>query len=323
MAVTKKAAPPVETAGVNFGEDSFYVTGGGIPNGQYALEFIVKMHQGTDKNGVAKYAARLGVMVMAHSLSDPEHQGEGKAYTEFYSMGTDAHKSYAPNAETGKSLVPVPGGPGGGLPSSTNFAILRKSLVDSGLPSGIFVNDISVLDGIHVVMMKVKPPEERSTFASKSSSEVGGEERSDRMISVVSEILDDGKPWEGTGGIPAGASAPVTKAPVKAPTPIKGKTPPSATPEETESADEADVMTAASSAAVDILNSINPMTKKSNLGGMLHLTLRTGIYSLVKKTHGEDMAQAVASTYFASTDALNELLNPIGYSSDGKTVSPA
>jgi hypothetical protein len=314
---TKKAATP-EVTGVNFLNPDFYTGGGGIPPGPYALEFFVQMFQAKDKTGRSNFDARLGVRVRAHSLTDPDKRGDN-AYEQFYSMGTDAHKSFQPNPHTGKSLVAVPGGPASTLPRLTNWDVLLKSLYDSGLPAGIAINDISVLDGVHVTMSQIPEPEERKSFATPGN-EADTQRKGGGRISVVSEIHEDGKPWEGTGGIPGvETDKGQSKSTGKAVTTISDKS----TKPAADKSDEQDVLTAATSAASDVLNSINPVTKKSNLEGMTHLAFRTGMFSLVRKTYGDDMAQAVADTYFGSTDAVNELLNSHGYESDGKVVSPA
>src|ERR1700723_452857 len=299
MPVAKKVTPPVEVAGINFGDLNMYAAGGGIPPGQYALEHTVQMFQAENKAGQKLGESRLGVMVKAHSLSDSSHQGDG-AYTAFYSLGTNAHKSFAPNPDTGKSLVAIPGGSGSTLPDSTNWSLLLKSYYDSGLPAGVFSNDISVLDGTHVVIAHVPEPEERKSFGS-ATMENAGTERKNRTISVVSEILDDGKPWEGTGGIPTGATAvPVTKVngAVK-PTPIS-KPGTKATP----ASDEADVLSAAVNSGSEVL--------EKNPKGMAWLPFRTGTFSAVKKTYGDDMAQAVQDAYFTNDDGANSLLNQLG-----------
>lgn len=317
-AVTRRAAAPIaEVAGINFGDLDMYSGSILIPPGPYALEFTIQMFQGQDKQGQSKYGARLGAMVTAHSLTDPDRQGEN-AYKQFYSMGTDAHKSFQPNSETGKGLVAVPGGAASTLPGSTNWGIFLKSLYDSGLPKGVFMGDISVLDGVHVVMAHIPEPEERKGFTS-STSEMAGEQRGNKMVAVVSEIYDDGKPWEGKGGIPSGttAAAPAKTAPKVTPI-VKNSLPAAAEPV----ADDADVFTAAINAATEVFSSINPATKKSNAEGMTHLAFRTSTFTQVKKTHGDDMAQAVADTYFANLDAANSLLNQLGYGSNGTMVKP-
>jgi hypothetical protein len=96
------AAPPVE--GVNFGQLAQYAGGFTLPEGDYALEFNVIMHQATDKNGVAKGDARLGVMIDAHPLAG------GEVFQQFMSMGSKAAQSFAPNPDTGKGVVAIPGG---------------------------------------------------------------------------------------------------------------------------------------------------------------------------------------------------------------------
>src|SRR4051812_400921 len=104
-----KKPAPVST-GVNFGSLDFYVAGGGLPEGDYCWTSLdVKQHQATDRTtGVARGESRLGVIITLQPLHDlsPEATRE-----QFYSFGTGADKSYAPNPETGKGIVAIPGGP--------------------------------------------------------------------------------------------------------------------------------------------------------------------------------------------------------------------
>jgi len=301
---TKTAAPP--SVGVNFGDSSFYSGGFLIPAGKYALEFTIQMFQGKDAQGNSKGDSRLGVMVKAVSLDDPKHE----PYEQFYSMGSKAHLSFAPNPETGKGLVPVPGGPASGLPDSTNWAVLRKSLIDSGLPEGVFTNDISTIDGVHVVMQHIPEPAERAGFQSNTAE--NQESRVAKKIAVVSEILDDGKPWEGTGGMPSATAAPAAKGPSKvAPktAPVAAKAAPAA-----EAVDEADILSAAVTAGSEVL--------EKSPKGTAWVGFRTAVFSKVKETFSADMAQAVADAFFGGDEGANSLLNQLGYSKVGAMVKP-
>jgi hypothetical protein len=228
-------------------------------------------------------------------------------------MGSKADQSFAPNPETGKGLVAIPGAIGQTLNHSTNWALFLKSMYDSGLPKGIFSNDLSVLDGVHVHLQNVPEPEERKGFAQSATGEAAGMPQDDRKrtIAIVTEIKDGGMPWEGGGGVPAAGATPTSaKAPAKAP--VKAATP---APVAAETADTEDIHTAAIDGVTDVL------TKKPN--GCPRLALRTGTFNAIKSKHGEDMAANVINTYFEGADAaesLSNLLGELGYVIEGTTV---
>ena len=92
MALKKTAAPAPSAipVGVNFGEMGMYAGGAFIPDGDYALEFNVVMHQPKDQNGVPKGPTRLGVMVDFYPFSNPTDDGK---LQQFYSMGSKADQA--------------------------------------------------------------------------------------------------------------------------------------------------------------------------------------------------------------------------------------
>lgn len=313
MAIQRRqAAPPPQAEGINFGDMGMYVQGGGMPEGDYALEFNVLNFQAVTQQGVNRGAPRLGVQVVAHSLTQPDE----KPREQFYSMGSNADKSFAPDPDTGKGLVAVPGGPGTTLNNQTNWAIFLKSLYDSGLPQGIFTNDLSVLDGVHVHLANIPEPVERASFQSKTGE--AAEERKPGVIAVVTEIKDGGAPWDGGGGIPeAGAPAPKAKAVAAKPAvraAVKPKAAPVAAPAEEEAVDEEAVQDAA-------LNAVTDLIEKSP-DGITKLMLRTGTFKHVTASLSGDMAQAVIDTYFGNDAALNTILGQLGYVVKGATVVP-
>lgn len=305
VAPRRAVAPPPADDGINFGDLSFYSGGFSLPEGDYALLFNVKMHDGFGTN--KKGPMRLGVMVDAHSLTDPS----ADVRQVFYSMGSGADKSYAPNPETGKGLVAIPGGPGGGANNSTNWAILLKSLYDAGLPQGTFRNDLTVLDGIHVHMVLVPEPEERKGFQ-QATGEAGTEPRVDRKIPVVSEIKDDGKPWEGTGGIPAAGAKPKAAAKPAAKAAPAAAAKPAAQPA---AATDDDVQTAAIDSVAAVLG--------GSPAGVLKAILKTKTFNHAKETFGDDMAQAVVDTYFSTDANLATVLDQLEYKIQGLKVVPA
>ncbi len=283
--------------GPNFLDLGMYAAGGGLPEGDYVwTDLTIQMFAGFSQT--SKGPSRLGCMITMKSLNDQSAEER----QQFYSFGSSADKSFAPNPETGKSIVAVPGGPGSTLNNSTNWALLLKSLYDSGLPVGIGTNDVSVFEGLHVHMMNIPEPAERAGFQSKTGE--AAEERKPGTVAIVSEIKDDGKPWEGTGGL---AAKPAAKA--KA-----AKTVAKPAPEpEAESADE-DVEAAAMSAISTVIGKTPT--------GMPKLLLRTGTFTAVKNSSGPDMAQAVTDTYFATDDALNTLVGQVGYQLKNGQILP-
>jgi hypothetical protein len=302
MATARRPVPP-QTEGVNFGSLEMYVAGGGLPEGDYALEFNVIMFQAQTQAGIQKGPPRLGVQIVAHSLTDPSSAPR----EQFYSMGTNADKSFAPNPNTGKGLVPIPGGVAATLPQSTNWAIFLKSLYDSGLPEGIFTNDLSVLDGVHVHTSNIPEPEERKGFQSRTGE--AAEDRKPGIISVVTEIKDDGKPWEGSGGIPEAGSAPA-KGPVKVVKPAVPIRKPVAAPPPAAAEEDTDVKAAA-------INAISSVIEKSP-DGTTKLKLRTETF----KSAGQEMGQAIIETYFGDDEALNSILGELGYGLVGSAIKP-
>lgn len=298
--------------GINFGSLDFYTAGGGLPEGDYVLFFTVQNYQAMKANNTPAGPQRLGVMLEAYPLSNPVADA---VKHQFYSMGSTADKSFAPNPDTGKSLVAIPGGPGGSsMNDSTNWAYLLKSLYDCGLPAGIFTNDLTVLDGIHAHVTPVPEPEERKGFQGAQTGEATNEPRKAQTIAIVTEIKDTGKPWEGTGGLPeAPAAAPVkpgVKALPKAVAPVKAVV---AAPVAAQ-ADDSDVMTHAVNGISSVLES-NPL-------GMTKLLLRTNTFKNLTASAGAPVANQVLATFFGDDASLNAILGQLGYAVAGAAVKP-
>ena len=300
---------------VMIGDLGAYTGGFTIPPGAYAMEFSVQMYEPAEEKARAKFGgARLGVVVKYHSLVEASQRGENALHA-FYGMGNSAMQSFTPNPATGKGLVAIPGAPGGSLNNSTNWFVLLKSLYDSGLPAGVFTNDFSVLDGMHVTTALIDEPEERASFRSKTA-EVQQEQRKNK-ICVVTEIHDDGKPWEGTGGIPAvGAGAPIPAAKTAATKPTARAAAPAAkaAPAAATTVDSADILEAAINCGSDILG--------NNAKGMAKVGFKTQAFSAVKAKYNDDMAQAVQNTFFLTDEATNGLLSQLGYAVVGAMVKP-
>lgn len=304
--------------GFRIGDLAALAVGGGFPEGDYiAADFTVMKHQAENKAGVKVGAERLGVMVTFLPMEDPREENKR---TQFYSFGSSAIQSWAPNPETGKGIVALPGGKGGGIYASTNYGIFLKSLYDAGLPTNVFEDDFSVLDGTWVHIANIPEPEERKGFASTSSGEGGEEPRRANFIPVVTEIKDDGKPWEGGGGVPEveEAAAPVKKVAGKAPVKPAAK-PVAAAPKKaapaTETADDDEVTAAA-------INGVSTVLEKSP-DGVPKMMLRTGTFKAVTKAANEEMAGAVIEAFFKTDKALEGLVSQLGYTINGLKVEPA
>jgi hypothetical protein len=307
--IRRPASTPAAAAGPNFGDTSFYSGGFLLPPGKYAMEHNLVLHAFTDKNGQTKGDPRLGVMLNAFPLDG------GDPIQQFISMGSKAHLSFVPN-ETGKGLVAVPGGPGQ-LNNKANWFYYLESMYNTGLPQGIFTNDLSVIDGIWVVTDNIPEPEERKGFA--STGEVEQANSGPRKMPVVTEIIDGGKPWDGGGGFPE-AGKPVAAA---ASTPMAR---PAARPAAARTAP-----VAAAPAAVDgdatytaAVNGIAfVLSKAQNAKGMPKLMLKTGTFKAVTDAESGAMAQSVADTFFGADEtALANILDELGFSVNGVRIEP-
>lgn len=293
-----------ERATFNFGDPAAYTAGGGVPEGDYEwTDVTAGMFDYQKKDGTSA-GSGLCIIIKMKPIAG------GEEVTQPYSLGRKAHESWAPHPDHGKSLVPVPGGPGTGLNNSTNWSILLKSLWDSGMPQGILQDDLSVLEGIKCHMANVPEPEDRKQFRA-ATGEAGAETRT-KMIPVVTALLDDGKPWEVEAkpspkakvASPAVAKTAATQQKSSA---TKVSTAPAATSENDE-----EVMNAA-------ITSISTVLEK-NPNGVKKLILRTSTFKEATTQYDQKMAQSVVNTFFGSDDALNGVLNGLGYGVRGADV---
>lgn len=304
------------SAEVNFGDMSMYTAGVMIAEGNYACTFTVQMEPETDN--YKPKVPRIGVMLEAHSLTDP-----AEVRTKFLAWGKKAHEIFAPNPDTGKGVVLRAGVQGGGtIPSQSNWGVFLKSLYDSGLPIGIFTNDLSTIDGIHVHLANIPESDERKGMKNKKAltSEVEEEPKFDGPSTTlaVTEILEGGAPWEGGGGIPEVAAKPNGKpsgtngkaGAVVTKTPIKAKAAPTAAAE----VSEEDIMAAA-------INGVTAVLEK-NPNGVGKMILKMGTFKAVTASDGDALAQAVQS--FISDDAaLGSVVEQLGYMVEGLKIVPA
>lgn len=306
MAPIKKAAP-ASGGGFNFGNMEGYSSGGGLPEGDYCwTDLTLEMFQPTKQDGTKVGPAKLACKITMVPL------GGGEAREQHYSLGTNAHQSWQPNPETGKGLVPVPGGPGTPPNASTNWAFLVKSLYDSGLPQGILNDDLSVLEGIHVHMANVPEPEERKGFQAKTGE--AGETQGPKTIAVVTEIKDDGKPWEGTGGVPTETAA-------KPNGKVQHIAKPASTATKTAPTQSAAASDDDETIAIKGVSTVLMDPKHSNSIGKL--MLRTSTFKTLSGSHSPEVVQRVLNAYFGSEVALSSILAPLGYKVSGTNVVPA
>jgi len=310
----------------------------------------VVMHQATDKTtGQNKGIARLGVMIDFYPLANPTEENK---IQQFYSMGTKAAESFAPNPETGKGIVRIPGGGSkggkGGMFEGTNWSLYLQSLYQSSMPEGVFVNDVSAIDGVWIYVVNQDEPESRKSMKNNMQEVEQDANRKPMKVAVVSEILEGGKPWEGGGGFPAAtpvaapvaarpvaarppvarpaaAAAPrpvavarpaaVAPRPVTAPRPVAAPAPPAPVAAAAPASDFEDIKAWASAAINDVLT--------KNLNGLPRTILRNNVFKYLEKQAGNDMAGLVISNIFEIEDNLLIALGELNYTVQGPAVVPA
>jgi hypothetical protein len=345
--------PPQTMAEVSFGQLADYSGGAQLPEGDYCLYFDVRVHQATDKlSGAARGQANLGVMIQAWDLHDPVAEPKEK----FVSMGSKAKLTFQPNA-SGKGLALVPGGPAGSLNNKTNWFYLLESLYQCGMPEGVFSNDLTTIDGIHVHLSNIPEPEERKSYRKGAKTAVvdpdekaDDEPKGSGLMPVITEIYETGRPWEGTGGVP---TAPLAIAPTAQATPVHAAPPPAlaqpgprpvaarpapvaaapvtrapaAPPRAPARPAPVAVVQAPAEQNGDLqdvaLTAIgNVLVQDKYKGGAPKLTLRTEVFKLAKTAAGEAAAQSVLSQFFSTDAKLAELLNTVGYGINGSMIVP-
>lgn len=333
MAVRRQAPPPQTSGGsVNFGEDTFYSGGLGLAEGDYALGFHTQMFQPTKQNGQPVGQPFLCVMLTAYPI-DANGSLIGEPAEHPLGVGQKAALSFVPSAD-GKGFDAVPGGPATGMNDMTNWSIFRKSMRDCGLPDGVLANDLTVLDGVWVHTRNVPEPEERRALRSNTGEAAlraasgQAEDNRAKLIPIVTEIKANGKPWEGTGGIPGETQAPaavagrraVTRQAAPAAAAQVGRriapaaaTPPAGNGHATDVSDE-DLMNAALEGMTDFL------AIPANANGSTKIALRAGSFTALSKKFGDDMAQAVTETFFVDDATLNTVINQLGYKVFGPRV---
>ena len=305
------APPPVEE--ISFLKPGFYTAGGGLPEGDYIIkDASIVMHSGF---GEKKGPDRLGAMITLVGFDRKTLVADTDERKQFYSFGSKAHLSFAPNPNTGKGLVRVPGGPEShSFNDSTNWNMLRKSIFDCDpAVEGLADNDLSIFDGMWAHFTNVPEPAERAGFGNAMTGENAGERKAG-TVAIITEVIEGGKPWEGGGGVPEGGKTPTPAPAAKAPTKAAAKAAPSPGPV-AEPADD-DLMAAA-------LNGVSSVFEQEKYaGGILKILLRTMTFANVKSTVNEATAQAVIASFFNTDANLDTLISNVGYKVDGSKIVP-
>lgn len=291
---------------VSFGDSTLYTAGAAIPDGKYALKFSHVIDRGKDGKG----AERLAVRVKFYPLP---YSAEAKVLEHTYSMGKAAHLSMRPHPDNPYQLVKVPDGPNPNFNDNTKWAIMKNSLHQSGMEEGVLTDTFETINGVHVVIANQPAPKEWSEIGKNSdlAGEGGAQANTNRpaMIPVVSMIEDDGKPWEGGGGIPTGDEAPATAKkstakPASKPVAAKGK--------KSDGEDIAEIAELGISAWM-----------AKNEEGCSKTALKAGAFAWISKNHDEDTANKFMEEVAEDADTLATILGRLGYEIKGIKISPA
>lgn len=343
--------PPVAADMVNIGDLSSYSGGLGIMPGDWVLYFTAMMYTYQNAQGVATGSPTLGIYIEAYNLHNPAEEPKN----QFVSMGRNAHLSLQPHPQTGKSFVRVPGGAGTPLNNLTNWFTFYKSLVDCAPEvEQFFTGDLTILDGMWVHTDLADPPEGRKNMGPRSGDfSDAQQQRSDRKIPVIVEVYPQGKPWEGTGGVPTaavalnapnGAVAPPARAalplppppaaaparptlpprPAAAAAPLAQPARPGARPPARPAAaplPPPPAPTAFSDEDVGMaaVNAVSDVLG-ANPAGMAKTALRVAAFQAVSAAYGPEMSQAVQEMYFPTDETLSVLINSLGFSIQGPNV---
>jgi len=328
VAAAPPPPPPQSGGSVTFGGEGFFSGGLGLPEGNYAVTFSTQMFQPTKADGTAsRTPAFLAVMGTFYPI-DAQGNSLGEPTDHPLSCGSQASESFVPSAD-GKGFDAIPNGKAQGMWNLSAFGIFYDSLKNAGLPPGLVTNDFSVLDGVWVHTQNIPEPEEKREFSKRARAKTGaaamqGGQEDDsrtRTVTVVTEILEGGKPWEGTGGIPDvdAPAPPVQTAPKPGPRAVAGRpaaravvAPPPPPPAAAGEGIEDDVAQAALNACSEVLST------KPN--GLTKVALKTAAFTAAKKTYGDDVAQAVMSDWLQSDETLNGVLDELGYTISGLMV---
>lgn len=335
-------AAPVVKNYVSFGSMDFYSGSRSIPENDYALEFNWQNFTPKKPDGTPLGTMRLVVMVSHYPMT-------GGNVIEFpLGVGEKAHESFQPDPDNPKCLLAVPGGPGQSISKLSNWGIYLGSLYhpvlepEAGLPEGTLDNDFSVIDGLQAHVMMQPEPEARKNLPKSTTAELQGDDqrKGSGLVPMVMSILPDGKPWEGTGGFPDGATAPAPAAPV-APTPAPARRAPAAPAARPAAAPAAapraaarpvarpttappvvaapsgvdeNLLAAATMAAADVFAKYPDGVERN--------AFRMELFKILQATSNAAEANAIVKPIFATDVALNQLVNPLSFIVENGNVLP-
>jgi hypothetical protein len=188
---------------------------------------------------------------------------EGNEYDQYYSMGSA--KDWMPS-EDGSQLLAV--GSATSIRISSNGGILLKSLVDAGFPVDKLGDDITILDGTVVHVIRVPAPQRPGVKMTDKQKE-REEKYGPATILVVSEIRT--LPWDKKTpkGAPKAAAKPVGKPTTK---PVAAKTTVKAAPAPEPEEEVSELSEKAINAVMEIL--ANGPAAKKELPAKLFQTMK-------------------------------------------------
>lgn len=309
-----------------------YAAGKTIPEGDYAVEFLVQEHQSIRaETGLAVGKPRLIVMLVAYPLKG------GDPYEQPVSFGTKAILSWVPTPN-GKGIMKRAGGPGLPPTNKSNWMYFLDSMVQSGMPAdALRGNDLSAIDGTWMHIQPVPEPEERKSFRKTAATGEAAEEdepRGSGLMPACTGFIDGGKPWEGGGGFqfvqqPAPAApptaparrvapaAPTAAAPTR-PAPVAARRPPVAAapppPPAAEETDEGGM--SLEDAALECIGDV--LTVPAHAKGIKIMAARMAVHQAATKKFGDQTATDIVNGFFSGSDAnLLNLLGTIDYTISG------
>ncbi len=302
-----------------------YAGGKTIPEGDYAVEFIIQEHQAVNAAGQQVGKPRLITMLVAYPRAggDPIEQPLG--------WGGKALASWVPNS-TGKGVIKRAGGPGLPPTNKSNWLLFLDSMVQCGLPNdALRGQDLSAIDGVWMHIKPVPEPEERKSFKKQAATgeaadQADDEPRGNGLMPICTEILPGGEPWAGGGGFDPAAGAPTAPAkPVaavnrRAPAAVAAAPAPAAparrAPAAAPVAAPAEVDTESlESVAMECIGDV--LVQPAFANGLKRMKLRMETHSAAVKKFDEQTASDIISTYFSSDASLGNLLGTIGYKLSG------
>lgn len=345
------------------GDLNNYTGGGGLPEGDYAIwyDYFIRS-QGADGKPL-RGGASLCVRGTCYNLADPSAApveafwGLGKGALKSFVPDPASDTGFGC-----KKLKLAPNAVSSNMNNLTNWLVYLENAYNAQLPKGFLLDDLSAIDGTWQRITHVDPPAARQNLKSRQTSEYQGEEGDSgpQKVAVPALFHAGGRRWLGEpGGLPpqpmsfTGAApamptvaqarpvmpvapaapmvqAPQTQVPFVAPPVQQFAAPPMAPAAPAMPPRPAAPQVAQAAQAAVSMEQIPAMASSviagvlgQNPNGMPHIACRAAMFNAAKQSYGEDVANAIASTYFISNDALNSLLNPYGYQTNGAAITKA